>query len=235
MFKISLAGLIIEIDNRYPYVEDLCKDYIVDNEACDMRISVTPEEIQAELHSSTKENVFDGSCESICVYRKICHQLPAHDALVIHGAATSLDGEGYLFLAQSGTGKSTHIWLWRKVFGTRVMPINGDKPILRRMDGKWFACATPWSGKERWDSNAIVPLKAMCFLEQDERNVIERAGTGEVSRRIFRQLLLPQDEAEIDVFFTLLEDLVTSVPCYLLRCNREEDAVLTAYQGMQRE
>ncbi len=31
MFKIKIAELVIEIDNRYSAVEKLCKDYIVES------------------------------------------------------------------------------------------------------------------------------------------------------------------------------------------------------------
>ena len=36
-----------------------------------------------------------------------------------------------MFTAQSGTGKSTHIKLWKKHFGKDVDIVNGDKPIVR--------------------------------------------------------------------------------------------------------
>ena len=41
----------------------------------------------------------------------------------------SFDGQGIAFAAPSGTGKTTHIKLWQRLYGDRVEIINGDKPL----------------------------------------------------------------------------------------------------------
>lgn len=57
--------------------------------------------------------------------------LPAYDCFLMHGAVTAVNGAGYMFFtATSGTGKSTHVGLWKKYFDD-VEIINGDKPFIR--------------------------------------------------------------------------------------------------------
>ncbi|MDO5392453.1 MAG: hypothetical protein Q4F24_15365 [Eubacteriales bacterium] len=232
MFKIKMAGLTIQINNRYPFIRQLCEDYITDEEAFDITASASDEEILAQIAADNDPTTPD-YCESLCIYRNICLQLPVHDAFLIHSAGIAVDNEAYLFLAKSGVGKSTHVRLWAEAFYDRSHIINGDKPILRKIGKRWFVCGTPWQGKENWGSNTRVPLKAICFLERSEKNHIRSIEADQVAERIFHQLLMPKEEAQISAFFLLLEDLLKKIPAYLMQCNQEKEAALVAYEGMR--
>ena len=85
----------------------------------------------------------------------------------------AMDGQAYLFSADSGVGKSTHSRLWQQVFGDqRVTIINDDKPALRLRDGVWYVYGTPWSGKYGLNHNLCYPLAGICFLERSKTNKI---------------------------------------------------------------
>ncbi len=90
--------------------------------------------------------------------------MPSYDTVLFHGSALAIDGDGYLFTAKSGTGKSTHTRLWRERFGDRVVMINDDKPLLHIDAGSVIAYGTPWNGKHRLGTNASVPLRADCVF-----------------------------------------------------------------------
>ena len=47
-----------------------------------------------------------------------------YDTILFHGSVIAVDGEGYLFTAKSGTGKSTHARLWRETFGDRAVRVS---------------------------------------------------------------------------------------------------------------
>lgn len=227
MFVINIAKLNIGIDEKYSHVKKLCKDYIVDTDDIDFCVSVSDEEIKAE--QSLDEGKFSkGYCESICIYRQICKKIPEFDAFLMHAAVIELDGKSYAFSAKSGTGKSTHIMLWQKIFGNRCRIINGDKPIMRRFDGKFYACGTPWCGKENFGENAVSPIVAFCFIERSENNFIEKISQDEILSRIFHQLFVPQDMPMQDKFFALLDDFLAQTPAFLLRCNMEDEAAHVA-------
>jgi hypothetical protein len=142
------------------------------------------------------------------------------------------EGKGYAFAAKSGTGKSTHISLWKKVFGDTVRIINGDKPIIRYVDGKFFAYGTPWCGKEGFGVNDRVPLKALCFIDRAEENSIIRLAPEYALNRIFGQILMPEDAENLDALFSLLDDTLRNIPCYRLRCNMEPEAAAVSYEAM---
>lgn len=234
MFKIRIANLVIGIENKYSYVRRLCKEYETEAEPPDFCVSATEEEIIREQESAAEQaNYSLQYCESICLYRAICLKLVEYDAFLMHAAAVELDGETYLFAAKSGVGKTTHAKLWLREFGGRVRVINGDKPVCRFLDGKLYACGTPWCGKEGLGANVMSPVKAVCFLERGSDNSIRRMEESEVIGRIFHQLLMPREENAMNRFLDMVDRMMAEVDCYLLQCNMEKEAAWVAYEGMK--
>lgn len=233
MFTIKIADITVCIENKFDYLKKLCADYIIENVAePDITVSVTQEEILNEISSSETEAT-EGYAEGICVYRKICKQLPKKfDAYLFHSAVIEYEGKGYAFSAKSGTGKSTHIRLWRKHFGENVHVVNGDKPIMRFIGDKLLAYGTPWCGKEGFQNNTSAVIAGICFIERAQKNSIRRITPDEAIGRIFHQILTPDDLASVDAMFPLIDRTLTEIPCYVLECNISEEAAEVAYQGM---
>lgn len=235
MVYIRIADLNIAIDNKYKYLVGLCRDFAVDPfDNADISVRVSEEEIDGEIAIS-QYAVSRGYAESICAYRQICKLMPVKfSGFLLHGALIEYEGRGYVFSATSGTGKSTHIAIWQKVFGDGVRIVNGDKPIVRYLNGKFIAYGTPWCGKEGFSSNGSTELSALCFIERDASNSIcEMLGADAVSR-VFAQILMPEDIESFDAVSQLLDKLLTTVPCYLLKCNMEDEAATVAYNGMNK-
>ena len=234
MFYIHIADLNVCIDNKYDYVERLCRKYIIPTpERVDMTACVSEELISAEIEVAENE-VTRGYAEGVCVYREICKRLPVEfGAYLFHSAVIEYGGDGFAFAARSGTGKSTHIMLWRKAFGADVHVVNGDKPIMRFVDGKLYAYGTPWCGKEGWENNTRVAVKGLCFLERAAENSIRKIGADEAVMRLFHQILTPSDMETVDALFPLLDRTLREVPCYVLGCNISEEAARVAYNGMK--
>ena len=233
MFCIEMAGIPIGIDNRYEYIERLCRGYEIEGKAPDFTVSVTEEELQKAQDAERPYS--SGYLESLCLYRKICLRLAKYQAFLMHSAVVAVDEKAYVFTAPSGTGKTTHIRLWLEMLGERVQVLNGDKPLYRFIDGVLYACGTPWQGKEHMGENIMRPVQGICFLEQSPENHIRTLSASEVTRRIFRQLLLPQEEEELDRYWALLEKMLDTVPFYLLECNRDPEAAHLSYETMRRK
>lgn len=234
MLYIRIAELNVCIDNKFDYVERLCAAYKLDSiPEPDITVKVSDEQIRHEL-SIAENEVSAGYAEGICIYREICKQLPLRfGAYLFHGAVIEYEGEGYVFAAKSGTGKSTHISLWRRHFGEGVHVVNGDKPIMRFKNERLYAYGTPWCGKEGWNTNTSVPLKAICFVERSEQNSICRIGADDAILRLFHQILTPSDLETVDALFPLLDRTLRELPCYVLKCNISEEAASVAYNGMK--
>lgn len=94
----------------------------------------------------------------------------------IHSACVVCNGEGIIFLGESGTGKSTHARLWLKNID-RCQLLNDDSPIITVENRKPMIYGSPWSGKTHCYHNEGYPLQAIVRLHQADRNLIEPLGT----------------------------------------------------------
>lgn len=226
-----IADLHIAIQNKYPHLAQQCAAYIAPPDAVpDITLSVSEEEIDRAL--TVQPHFSRGYHESICLYRHLCTALLHHDRLFMHAAVIQYAGQAYAFSAPSGTGKSTHIALWRQYFGEGVTIINGDKPILRRTEDGFIAYGTPWCGKEGWQRNTCAPLKAICFLERSTQNTIRRLDSSEAVDRIFHQMLRPKTVAEMDLTLSLADALLRTVPIYVLGCDISREAAELSFRTL---
>ena len=95
--------------------------------------------------------------------------------VLLHASVIRKDGKGYLMTAPSGTGKSTHTFLWYKnIPGCDLM--NDDNPVVRVVDGCPIIYGTPWSGKTPCYRNIQAPVGALVRIQQRPRNEIRRLG-----------------------------------------------------------
>ncbi|MCR4807135.1 MAG: hypothetical protein K5857_05615 [Lachnospiraceae bacterium] len=245
---IKLADRIIEIETLYPYTVKLCKDYMAGDADAgnrpDIIISTDALDIDLEREKSAREDEVEGReirvfpddyLESLAVYRKISEELSAYDTFLFHGSALSVDGEGYIFTAASGTGKSTHARLWREVYGSRAVMINDDKPLIRisgESDYQPLVYGTPWDGKHRLSSNTSAPLKALCILKRGKKNEIERIDAGEAMPMLIQQAYRPADPAAMAKTLELMDRLVSRVKVYRMECNMDPEAARLSYEAM---
>ncbi len=218
--NIRLADINFCIDNKYSYIEKMCEDYLHDGETS-VTISVTDAEIDAE---KTKDNFDKGYLESLAVYRKIAEILSDYDGFLMHGVAADVNGTGVAFLAKSGVGKSTHVNLWKQVLKEKITIINGDKPLVRNINGDIYAYGTPWAGKEGIHKNTKVKLSKICFVERSETNECINLQKKEVLERIFPQIYKPKETAKLLDVMELTEKLIEKCEFYLMRCNMEISA-----------
>ena len=93
---------------------------------------------------------------------------------LFHSSVVSYQGKGYMFLGQSGTGKSTHSSLWLKyIEGTEL--VNDDNPVVRVLENNEVRVyGSPWSGKTPCYRNVSYPVGAIVKLSQAPHNEIQR-------------------------------------------------------------
>ncbi len=78
----------------------------------------------------------------------------------------------------------------------------------------------------------MVPVQALCFLERAPENSIRKIGSHEAVQRIFTQIMRSSDRTVMKEILAMLDEFLTAVPVYVLRCNISSDAVKTAYEEM---
>ena len=236
--KIILAEQKIEVESFNKRVLTFLKDYSATFDEPDFIIEAADEEnqVRAKEHllqtkiCSPEENIaveFIGE-ERAKIYRRIADKMLWNDVILMHGAAIAIGDKCFVFIAPSGTGKTTHIMNWLKVIpGTMV--INGDKPLInvnRRM-----VFGTPWCGKENLNTNTSSPLAGIIALERSEKNSISSVPVNEMLPVLLRQCYVPA-EKELALKAIQLISKLKDVPFYKLRCNMNEESAIIAYRGL---
>lgn len=216
MITIEIAGIPIAINSRYNIEKQQYNGYITEKQPLEI-VTASDEEIRSE------GTIVSAYTEQLCILRKIALLCVNHSAFLFHAAVIDVDGQGIAFAAQSGTGKTTRVLLWKKAMGDRVKVVNGDKPILRFMDDGLYAFGTPWMGKERLGEDTSVLMKAVCFIERGDMVELHRLTPKEAVPRLFTQMLIPKDAEHLKVFLTLMERFAQAIPFYLLTCNQDQE------------
>lgn len=230
MFNIKLANHIFTVYNRFSHVEQLCRDYRTDSEG--VPISISNDELMFEAKNNADHSA--GYFESLAVYRKICTLLLKDNILLFHASALSVDKKAYLFTAPSGTGKSTHVQMWKKRFQDRVTIINDDKPLLLVKKGHITVFGTPYCGKEGLNTNISAPAAGIVILHQDKSNTIKPITASQAYPILFGQTFRPKDKDLIIRVMDLVEQL-TTLPVYSMGCTVSIEAAELAYKTLTKQ
>lgn len=237
VFQIEIAGLTVQIDNKYDEVYEHCIGYILpENREPDICVEATEEYIAAGREWLLKYDntvASDSYAEFSQIHHNIYPRLPLFDAFWLHAVAIEIDGACYALTAPSGYGKSTQAALWTGRWPGRARIINGDNPIIRRRNGVYYAYGTPFCGKEGYNINTHSPLRGVCYLRRGEKNSIERLDPCVAYGRLLHdsaEFIGPDD---MRALATVLADFAAAVPVYRLICNQEPEAAEVAYEGMK--
>lgn len=229
---ISFAGLTVEIKNRYSYIEKLAAEYISESENIDFSVEATDEDLEFERLKSEDE-FSRGYLESIAVYRKIAEKLPLYDAVVFHGAVVAEDGLAYAITARSGVGKTTHLSLWKKAFADKVYILNGDKPVLRIIDGVVYAAGTPWRGKEGYGVPGMLPLEAVGFLLRSAEPSAEPISKDLALMRFVSQIYIPNEKQAAARSLGVLDRIIRAVGLYEVRANMDVQSAYVSHEAFK--
>lgn len=241
-FKTTIANRKIEIECCYKNVFQLCRNYLSDFEKPDFTVSTSISEIREE---GAKEYRFSDkyleyliqskgiaidfvNTESSILLRKIADHLIDYSVLLMHGAAIAINNKCFIFIAPSGTGKTTHIKKWIKMIPGTIV-VNGDKPFVDAVNKKTYG--SPWCGKENMNTNTCVPLAGLIYLERGSSNDIKQIPFGKMIPYLLQHCYIPADQ-ELAIKAYRLVGQLNKIPCYLLKCNLDDKAALVAYEKL---
>ncbi|MBE6591508.1 MAG: hypothetical protein E7646_05655 [Ruminococcaceae bacterium] len=231
-FNMTVAGCKVAVKCRHKLCLDYCREYITEDEGFSPSVSAFVSDEELKKTVDTVEDISEEYAEFTGLYRPLADHLPREGGFVIHGACISFDSKAYLFTAPSGTGKSTHIRLWKQYLGDGVGIVNGDKPVITAKNDKILIHGTPWAGKERWQRNVSLPLEAICILTRGRTNSIRQATADEFLPFLLKQTYLNSDPVHTALTLELLDEVLKMVKVYILACNISEDAVKTSFEAM---
>lgn len=147
-----------------------------------------------------------------------------HDRAVLHSSWIEKEGKAILFSGRSGIGKSTQAALWEKFRNAPVR--NGDRTLLRSIDGIEYACGLPYAGTSGICTNTAVPIRAIVMLDQGRENQLRRLPELASVKRLLSQMPVPKWNPEmIGRALDVASRVAAAVPVYELICLPEESAV----------
>ena len=239
-FTVELAGVPVLIRSCSEITKERMREYLTDKvplavvEPTDEDIESAQKDFErlAQVQKLPAEMYSRVGLEFFVMHLQTADKLLPFDVLLLHGSAICMDGEVYIFIAPSGTGKSTHTRLWREQFGDRCYMINDDKPLIRFEGEDIRVYGTPWAGKHNLGRNISAPLKAIIQLRRGSENHIERVSKDKAFVSIMKQSYFPPGNAARSQALSLQKKLAEQVAFYELTCNMEPDAAWTAWQGM---
>lgn len=239
-FTIQIAGHPVGVCAGFASTRDYCRNYLT-GDAPVFSITVTPEDLstqqrlldeEAEREGFRRRKFTEPFLERTAIQYGIAGFLFSQNILLLHGSALTVDGRGYLFMAKSGTGKSTHTRFWREMLGERCRMVNDDKPFVEIAENGILLHGSPWSGKHGLDSNISVPLRGICFLRRGVENRIGSMEAEEALPFLLHEAQSPDLPGREETFHSLVWKLSKTVPLYQMTCTKTPGAARVAFEAM---
>lgn len=149
----------------------------------------------------------------------------ARQTLLFHSSVIRRQGQAFMFLGKSGTGKSTHSEQWLKAFPDAEL-LNDDNPVVRLLpDGSVRVYGSPWSGKTPCYRAVDAPVKALVQLAQAPQNQIVQLKMTQAYPYMLASVSgLKLQPDMMDHLYESIAALLERVPVYKLECLPNEQA-----------
>lgn len=226
-YPANMRGTVVHPDN--PRVLRLADGYCIERrllapEPCTCLVSRDNDPLHQRGYLYPEQVRYFRDFDNLLDAANLEHMLTALGAISLHSSFITSDGQAILFSAPSGTGKSTQAALWEQYAGAEQ--INGDRSVIRCVDGVWTAFGFPFAGSSGIYKNRSAPIRAIIVLRQAPENTIARLGASEAFRLLYSETAIQRwntqgHAAAVD----LLIRLSAAVPVYRLCCTPDERAV----------
>lgn len=155
-----------------------------------------------------------------------------HGRYVFHSASFLYRDMAWLFTGPSGTGKSTHTNLWKKLFNVPIL--NGDLNILMMDEsGQPMVSGLPWCGTSGIFTTGTVPLGGITILQQAPENRVCDLDSVQKELALTLRLISPTWTAEmVQQHLDFMHCLKKRILVTKLQCNMEDEACLTMKQAI---
>lgn len=128
----------------------------------------------------------------VILRRAIC-KLLAGNGFILHGSASNIDGNAYVFTGNNGAGKSTTM----KMLNPQYPALSDDTVIIKKEKNQYYLYQTPFIEKEWWikKNSQKLLLDKVCFLIKEKyfkEEIIKDKGL--LFEKIIKQFWTEDDE-----------------------------------------
>ncbi len=231
--EIMLGDLRIRLGLRFPQTAGFADGFITkrDCDACDVFV---PDEDIPRYPLVCTSGVLDPFSEWYMLMARTSAYLLKHDRVLLHGVSFLWEGKAWILTAPSGTGKTTQLRHWQRLYSDEIELINGDKSVLcLRENGSLWVCPSPWTGKEQDAGYSSGELGGIILLRQAASNTLRPLVPRESVRPLFSQFLMLGDtEEEVRAAGKLLDALVSKTPIWRLDNLGDEDSARLTHDSL---
>lgn len=112
-----------------------------------------------------------------------------HKRYALHSSSICYGGKAWLFSAASGTGKSTHALLWKKLF--EIQLINGDINLCGIENGQAYVYGIPWCGTSKVYDTFKYSLGGIVLLKRADSDYVQELSEDEKQLLVSQRLISP--------------------------------------------
>lgn len=230
--KYLIADLVTEFSPKYNNLKNMAEPFAYSGNR-ETQINLTVSDKSIEATDAKMRDPDPEKTENYLYSGAFNRSIIKYGGMLVHSSGIILNGEAYLFSADSGVGKSTHTRLWLNEFGEKVHIFNDDKPVLRIYGKSVTAFGTPFDGGSGIALNESAPLKAIVFIERGEKNSVRVPGAREIIQKLYFQTAHMVNAETALAMLKNFEALINSdVNFYILTCNMNPEAARTAYNAI---
>lgn len=226
--RVCLADVYLDYALRYPETKKYFKNYICaePSETAGELLTVT-DELWERHRNVAESSISEAYTEFYALLGITSRALLKQGKCLFHGVAFFWRDRAWIITAPSGTGKTTQLRMWQKLFGDEIELINGDKPVMEcREDGSVWMYPSPWNGKENLSGSKSGRLAGIIYLEQSDHNEFNRIDLRSSILPVYRQFLYYGDyEEEIREVGHMLDVVLRNIPVWKLANLGDETSV----------
>lgn len=152
----------------------------------------------------------------------------------IHSASLRYRDKAWLFSASSGTGKSTHVNLWKELYGTEAL--NGDLNLLAIEDGRPVVHGIPWCGTSEIFVRETVPLGGIILLKRDGNDAVEELPPDKQALMVMQRFISPiWTGAQLENSAAFAQQISKQILICRLHCTKNPSAAQTMKEWIDKE
>lgn len=229
--KVILKGSLLTIKEGEDFflvtynVPTCVSCYVLSKSKKSAIIYLTKEEVNHETPQNTEQ------LEELkyAIRDSFFYYLQQYGRIVVHSASIVYHEKAWLFSAPSGTGKSTHVELWKKS-GLKVKDLNGDICVCYVDEsGNAMAAGIPWCGTSGIYVNQTVPLGGIIFLQQSCSDIAMPLSNLLGTLHLLARCVTPSwTQKQADLNATIAEKIALKVHLGILYCTKEDSAAVVS-------
>lgn len=225
----------VQIDRQYATIWKSENSWLIEKRFVGMTRAASCVEISEKNSNNIRAWIYPDSKDKITRFSTLLQML-SFDTLItfqkivnLHSSLIETEYGGILFVGPSGVGKTTQADLWRMYRGADIL--NGDRSLIRKLNGKWFGYGSPFSGSSGIYRNQRTEILCAVVLKQAEQNSIIKLDPGESFCSLYSETLIPQWSENVHQnMIHLIEQFALEVPTFMLKCTPDSSAVVLLEQ-----